>query len=77
MCFLCYSIEEMARQLSAVGATALFGVAPMAETLKQVARLCPAIRHIILLGPSLEGAVSFQQMAQDSGDLFNETLDVR
>ncbi|EFX67408.1 hypothetical protein DAPPUDRAFT_203687 [Daphnia pulex] len=70
-----FTAEEMARQLSAVGATALFGVAPMAETLKQVARLCPVIRHIILLGPPLEGAVSFQQMAQDSGDLFNETLD--
>jgi hypothetical protein len=67
----------MARQLSVVGATALFGVAPMAETLKQVARLCPAIRHVILLGPPQDGAVSFQQMAQDSGDLFNETLDVR
>jgi hypothetical protein len=29
------------------------------------------------LGPPQEGAVSFQQMAQDSGDLFNENLDVR
>jgi hypothetical protein len=74
--FLCCSTEEMARQLSAVGATALFGVAPMAETLKQVAGLCPAIRHVILLGPPQEGAVCFQQMAQDSGDLFNETPDV-
>ena len=67
----------MARQLTVVGATALFGVAPMAETLKQVARLCPTIRRVILLGPPQEGAVSFQQMAQDSGDLFNETLDVK
>ncbi|EFX67425.1 hypothetical protein DAPPUDRAFT_115457 [Daphnia pulex] len=72
-----FTAEEMARQLSAVGATALFGVAPMAETLKQVARLCPAIRHVILLGPPQDGAVSFQLMAQDSaGDLFNETLDI-
>jgi hypothetical protein len=28
------------------------------------------------LGPPQEGAVCFQQMAQDSGDLFNETPDV-
>jgi 4-coumarate--CoA ligase len=75
-CLFCYT-EEMARQMTVVGATALFGVAPMAETLKQVARLCPTIRHLILLGPPQEGAVAFQQMAQDSGDLFNENLDVR
>jgi 4-coumarate--CoA ligase len=67
----------MARQLTVVGATVIFGVAPMAETFKQVARLCPTIRNVILLGPPQEGAVSFQQMAQDSGDLFNENLDVR
>lgn len=66
----------MARQLSAVGATALFGVAPMIETLKKVAELCPTIRRVIILGPPQEGVVSFQQMAQDSGDLFNENLDV-
>lgn len=71
-----YTAEEMARQLSINGATALFGVAPMAATLKEVARLCPTIRRIILLGPPQEGFVSFQEMAQDSGDLFNENLDV-
>ena len=66
----------MARQLNVVGATALFGVAPMAETLKKVAQLCPTIRRAIILGPPQEGVVSFQQMAQDVGDLFNENLDV-
>ena len=66
----------MARQLTAVGATALFGVAPMAETLKKVAQLCPAIRQVIILGPPQEGFVSFQQMAQDAGDHFNENIDV-
>ncbi len=49
----------------------------MAETLRQVAQLCPTVRRIILLGPPQEGFVSFQQMIQDSGDLFNENLDVR
>ncbi|XP_057379390.1 uncharacterized protein LOC130701426 [Daphnia carinata] len=71
-----YTPEEMARQLSINGATALFGVAPMAATLKEVARLCPTIRRVILLGPPQEGIVSFQEMAQDSGDLFNENLDI-
>lgn len=61
----------MARQLTAVGATALFGVAPMAPLLKQVAQLCPTIRRVIILGPPQEGVVSFQEMVQDSGDLFD------
>ena len=71
-----FSSDEIARQLSAVGATAIFGVAPMTETLRQVAHLCPSIRQIILLGPPQEGCISFQQMVQESGDLFNENLDV-
>ena len=66
----------MARQLSALNATAVFGVAPMAETLNRVAKLCPSIKRVILFGPPQEGAVSFQEMAQDPGDLFNENLDV-
>ncbi len=70
-----FTAEEMGRQLASVGATALFGVAPMAETLKKVAQLCPTIRHVILLGPPQEGFVSFQQMAQDAGDLFDDNLD--
>jgi len=56
-----YTPEEIARQMKAVNATAIFGVAPMAETLKEVARLCPNIRKVILLGPPQEGAVSFQE----------------
>ncbi len=49
----------------------------MAESLLQVAKLCPTVRRVILLGPPVEGAISFQQMVQDSGDMFNENLDVR
>ena len=66
----------MARQLTAVGATVIFGVAPMAEILQKVAQMCPAIRQVILLGPPTQGFVCFQQMLQDSGDLFNENIDV-
>ena len=69
--------DEIAQQLLALGAAAVFGVAPMAQGLQQVTQLCPSIRSIILLGPSQEGFVSFQQMVQDSGDMFNEHLNVR
>lgn len=62
--------------MNAVQATAIFGVAPMAETLKEVAKLCPTVRKVIVLGPPQEGMVSFQEMAMDSGDLFNDNLDV-
>lgn len=62
--------------MKAVGATAIFGVGPMVETLKEVARLCPSIRKVIVLGAPQEGTVSFQEMAADSGDLFNDNLDV-
>lgn len=68
--------EEIAQQLRGLGVTAIFGVAQMAETLKKVAQLCPTVRRVILLGPPQEGCISFQQMIQDSGDLFNENLDV-
>ncbi|EFX65951.1 hypothetical protein DAPPUDRAFT_303375 [Daphnia pulex] len=45
-----YTADEIARQMTLVGATALFGVAEMTETLKGVAQLCPTIQRVILLG---------------------------
>ncbi len=48
----------------------------MAEGLAQVAQKCPSIRSVILLGPPQKGFASFQEMVQDSGDMFNENLDV-
>ena len=62
--------------MNMVGATVIFGVSAMAEHLAQVAKLCPTIRHIILLGPNQDGCVSFQEMMQDNGDLFNDNIDV-
>jgi hypothetical protein len=62
--------------MTLVGATALFGVAEMTETLKAVAQLCPTIQRVILLGPTQEGCVSYQDMMQDSADMFNDTIDV-
>ncbi|KAK4037206.1 hypothetical protein OUZ56_029246 [Daphnia magna] len=71
-----YPADEIARQMTLVEATCLFGVSEMAETLKAVAQLCPTIRRIVLLGPSQDGCVSYQDMMQDSGDLFNDNIKI-
>ncbi len=68
--------EEIARQMNLVGAKAIFGVSVMADHLKQVAQLCPSIQKVILLGPNQEGCASYQEMMQDTGDLFNDNIDV-
>lgn len=62
--------------MNLVGATAIFGVSAMADHLAQVAKLCPTIRKVILLGPSQDGFASYQDMLKDSGDLFNDNIDV-
>ena len=62
--------------MNLVEATALFGVSEMAETLKAVAKLYPTIKRVILFGPNQEGCVSYQEMMQDSAELFNDTIDV-
>ena len=71
-----YTPDEIARQMTLVGAKAIFGVSVMADHLKQVAQRCPTIQKIIVLGPNQEGCASYQEMMQDSGDLFNENIDV-
>ncbi|KAI9552448.1 hypothetical protein GHT06_022814 [Daphnia sinensis] len=71
-----YTADEIARQMTLVEATCLFGVSEMAETLKAVAQLCPTVRRIVLLGPSQDGCVSYQDMVQDSGDLFNDNINI-
>ncbi|KZS06466.1 putative 4-coumarate--CoA ligase 3, partial [Daphnia magna] len=71
-----YTADEIARQMTLVEATCLFGVSEMAETLKAVAQLCPTVRRIVLLGPSQDGCASYQDMMQDSGDLFNDNIKV-
>lgn len=57
-------------------AKAIIGVPQMAEALKEVAKRCPDIRCVILLGPPHEGFIPFHGMLQDSGELFNENLEV-
>jgi 16S rRNA G1207 methylase RsmC len=48
----------------------------LAETLRQVAQLCPEIRRLIVIGNPEEGFASLEDMLQDSGDLFDENIDV-
>lgn len=62
--------------MNLVGAKVLYGVAPMADTLRQVAQLCPSVRKVILYGERHDGFVSYQDMMQDGGDLFNDNLEV-
>ena len=42
-------LDEMVRQLTAVGATVIFGVAPMAELLQKVAQMCNKSSHLVTL----------------------------
>lgn len=62
--------------MNAVGAKVLFGVSMMADHLKQVAQLSPSVEKIILMGPIQDGCASYQEMIQDTGDLFNDNLEV-
>jgi hypothetical protein len=48
----------------------------LAGTLRQVAQLCPEIRRLIVVGNPEEGFANFGEMLQDSGDLFDENIDV-
>jgi hypothetical protein len=70
-------VEEIVRQLQLVEASGIVGTAAMADTLRQVARKCPSIRRMILIGGSEEGFASIGDMFNDSGDLFDDNLDVR
>ncbi|XP_046456759.1 4-coumarate--CoA ligase 3-like [Daphnia pulex] len=71
-----YTVEEIARQLQLSGATAVVTTPQLAETLRQVAKLCPEIRRLIVIGNPEEGFASIEDMFQDSGDLFDENIDI-
>lgn len=57
------------------GATAIVCIPQMADTVKEVARLCPTIRRMIVVG-SAEGFISISDMFQDPGDYFNDNIEV-
>lgn len=71
-----YTPEEIARQLQNSGTTVVVTIPQMADTLRQVASMCPEIRRLIVVGGPVEGFVSLGEMFQDSGDLFDENIEV-
>ena len=71
-----YTCEEIARQLQNSDATVVVTVPQMAETLLQVRKLCPKIRRLIIFGAQQEGFASLMEMLQDTGDLFDDEIEV-
>ena len=71
-----YTAEEIARQMQNSGATVVVTIPQMADTLREVASMCPEIRRLIVVGGPVEGFVSLGEMFQDSGDLFNDNIEV-
>lgn len=71
-----YTAEEIARQMQNSGAKAIVTVPLLADTIRQVATLCPSIQCIIGVGESADGFVSLNELFEDSGEYFNENLEV-
>ncbi|EFX82657.1 hypothetical protein DAPPUDRAFT_316478 [Daphnia pulex] len=71
-----YTVEEIARQMQLSGATVVVTIPQLAGTLRQVAQLCPEIRRLIIIGQPEEGFATFGEMLQDSGDLYDENINV-
>jgi acyl-coenzyme A synthetase/AMP-(fatty) acid ligase len=71
-----YTVEEIARQMQLSGATVVVTIPQLAGTLRQVAQQCPEIRRLIIIGQPEEGFATFGEMLQDSGDLYDENINV-
>lgn len=71
-----YTAEEIARQMQNSGATVVVTIPSMADTMREVASMCPTIRRLIVVGGAEEGFVSMREMFQDSGEYFNENIEV-
>jgi 4-coumarate--CoA ligase len=71
-----YTAEEIARQMQNSGTSVVVTIPQMADTIREVASLCPEIRRLIVVGGPQEGFVSLSEMFQDSGDLFDENIEV-
>ena len=72
--FFCF-VEEIARQMENSGATVVVTFPMMVDTMRQVAQKCPSIRRMIVLG-SAEGFVSLKDMLHDSGEYFDDNIEV-
>lgn len=71
-----YTAEEIARQMQNSGTSVVVTIPQMADTIREVASLCPEIRRLIVVGGPQEGFVSLSEMFQDSGDLFDENIEI-
>lgn len=71
-----YTAEEIARQMQNSGTSVIVTIPQMADTIRQVASMCPEVRRLIVVGGPEEGFVSLLEMFQDSGDLFDDNIEV-
>lgn len=71
-----YTAEEIARQMQNSGASVIVTIPQLANTMREVASLCPTIRRLIIAGGPEEGFASLFEMFRDSGELFNENIDI-
>ena len=69
-------VEETVRQVEFSGASAIIGVPVFKDAIRRVAELCPTVNKKILVGGSEPGFISMSELLRDSGNLFNENLDV-
>jgi len=71
-----YTAEEIARQMTNSGASVVVTFPMMADTIRQVASMCPSIRRLIMIGDHHEGFVNMREMFMDSGELFDENIEI-
>jgi len=71
-----YTAEEIARQMNMSGAAAIVTIPQMAETIRKVAAMCPNVRQLIMIGDQHEGFASLREMFQDSGEYFDDNIDI-
>lgn len=71
-----YTAEEIARQMQNSGTSVIVTIPQMADTIRQVASMCPEVRRLIVVGGPEEGFVSLLEMFQDSGDLFDDNIEI-
>ena len=70
-----YTAEEIARQMQNSGAKVVVTIPQMADTMRQVASLCPDIKKLIVIGQA-DGFIPITDMFKDAGDLFNDNIEV-
>lgn len=70
-----YTAEEIARQMHSSKTGVVVTFPGMADTMRQVARMCPSIRRLIVVG-SADGFISLKDLLNDNGELFDDNIDI-